>query len=121
MIKKILLLFFLPIVLSLNACYYDNEEELYPSDKLTCDTIGISFSQDIFPIFQGNCSTVGCHVAGGSAPGIFENYAGIKSKVDNGSIEVRVLVRKDMPPARPLNECQLLQIRAWLDAGAPNN
>jgi hypothetical protein len=119
--KKLLVILLVLVAIGLNACYYDNVEELYPSGGQQCDSTSVSFSQHIFPIFQGNCSTIGCHVAGGSAPGIFENYAGIKAKVDNGSMEQRVLIRKDMPPAQPLNDCQLAQIQAWIDAGAPNN
>ncbi|MBA3900460.1 MAG: hypothetical protein H0X62_09670 [Bacteroidetes bacterium] len=119
--NKSLILVLLLIGTGFSACYYDNVEELYPSGGDLCETVEVKFRQHIFPIFQGNCSTVGCHVAGGTGPGIFENYEGIKAKVDNNSIEQRVLVRKDMPPSQPLNDCQLSQIQAWIDAGAPNN
>lgn len=109
--------------LGLSGCYYDNEEELYEHyyAENACDTANISFSEDIFPIIQGNCSTAGCHVAGGSAPGIFSNYAGVMDKVNNGSFENRVIVQRDMPPNGSLTECQINLIQAWLSAGAPDN
>ena len=103
------------------ACYYDNEEDLYQFTNTGCDTTNVSFKNDIEPILQGNCSISGCHVAGGGGPGIFTNYAGVMEKVNNGTIRNRVLVQKDMPPGAPLTDCQLNLIRAWLDAGAPNN
>lgn len=111
------------LLIGLSGCYYDNEEELYQYyyQQNACDTSSISFSGDIFPIIQGNCATVGCHVAGGSAPGIFSNYAGVMDKVNNGSFENRVLIQRDMPPAGALTDCQINLIQAWLNAGAPDN
>ena len=109
-------------MLMFSSCYYDNEEELYEyyNAQNTCDTTAVSFSNDIMPMIQGNCIT-GCHVAGGSGSGIFENYAEIKAKVDNGSMNNRVVVQRTMPPGGSLTECQILQLQAWILKGAPNN
>lgn len=118
---------YLSIVLAgsmvLQGCYYDNEEDLYQNyyAQNKCDTANVSFAQDIQPIIQGNCATTGCHVAGGSGPGIFTNYAGLMEKVNNGSFENRVLVQRTMPPNSSLSDCQLQLLRAWLNAGAPDN
>lgn len=111
------------LAVGLSGCYYDNEEELYQYyyEENACDTTAVSFSEDIFPIIQGNCATTGCHVAGGSAPGIFSNYAGVMDKVNNGSFENRVLVQRDMPPNGSLTDCQINLIQAWLNAGSPDN
>lgn len=106
-------------ILLLFACYKDNEEELYSESE--CETAGASFSKDIAPLIQAECATPGCHVQGGSANGIFENYQNVKAKVDNGSFRNRVVVLKDMPPSSSLSNCQIAHIEAWLDAGAPNN
>lgn len=109
-------------LVSWSGCYYDNEEELYEHyyNQNKCDT-AVTFSNTILPIIKGNCAISGCHVAGGSGNGIFENYDNVKAKVDNGTLRNRVLVQKDMPPAQPLNDCQLQQIEIWLDEGAPDN
>ncbi|MFM1876521.1 MAG: hypothetical protein RL266_2258 [Bacteroidota bacterium] len=109
-------------VLMLSSCYYDNEEELYEyyNQQNQCDTSAVSFANDIMPMIQGNCVT-GCHVAGGTGLGIFENYAEVKAKVDNGSMNNRVVVQRNMPPSGALTECQILQMRAWILNGAPNN
>lgn len=109
-------------MLMLSSCYYDNEEELYEyyNQSNPCDTTAVSFADDIMPMIQGNCIT-GCHVAGGTGSGIFENYAEVKAKVDNGSMNNRVVVQRNMPPSGALTECQILQMQAWILNGAPNN
>jgi hypothetical protein len=106
----------------LSSCYYDNEEELYEyyNQQNQCDTTAVSFVDDIMPMIQGNCIT-GCHVAGGTGNGIFENYAEVKAKVDNGSMMQRVVVAQDMPPGTTLTQCQISQMQAWILNGAPNN
>lgn len=105
------------------GCYYDNEEELYEFYYASnpCDTSSSTFSGTIFPIIQGNCSISGCHVAGGSGPGLLENYDQVKSIVDNGKLESRVLVLRNMPPSGPLTDCQISLIERWLNNGAQNN
>jgi hypothetical protein len=101
------------------GCYYDNEEELYPTDPNACDTANVSFSADILPIIQGNCA--GCHPGSGGFP--LENYANVKAKVDNGSLNLRLLINQDMPPAgnTELNQCQKLLIQSWIAKGAQDN
>ena len=105
------------------GCYYDNEEELYELwyAQNVCDTLNVSYSQDIKPIIDGQCATTGCHIAGGTGNGIFDNYNGVKAKVDNGSMMQRVVVSRDMPPSTPLSDCNVQKFEAWINAGAPNN
>lgn len=101
-------------ILMFSSCYYDNEEELYEyyNQSNPCDTAAVSFANDIMPMIQGNCVT-GCHVAGGTGNGIFENYAEVKAKVDNGSMQQRVVITQDMPPGTSLTDCQISQMEAW--------
>jgi|688.fasta_scaffold278096_3 hypothetical protein len=105
------------MVLSQNACYYDNEVEQY--GVVSCDTTSISFSQDVLPIINANC--ISCHVQGGvqsSSP--LTNYNEIKGFSDE--IKNRVNgIGGIMPPAGPMSECNQSKIEAWVRAGAPNN
>ena len=110
-----LLLFF-----SLSACYYDNEEELYPASNI-CQTGNLTFLQDIQPIIARNCASPACHVSNGSGNGVFETYEGIKEKVDNGSFRNRTIVIKDMPPSASLSSCDIKKLESWLNNGAQNN
>ena len=117
---------FLAVVAGLSAlagCYYDNEEELYQYyyQQNICDTVDVSFKNDIFPIVQGNCAVSGCHVSSGGNGILLENYAQVKAKVDNGSFHNRVVVKRDMPPNQPLTDCQISQIDSWINQGAPDN
>ena len=115
------IVFMLPLIglLLLESCYRDKEDLLYGTDN--CDTTTVSFTADIMPIINNSCATVGCHVQGGSGVGIFENYTQIKSKVDDGSFEQRVVVQQDMPPSGPLSDCQIKHIKKWINDGAPDN
>ena len=107
---------------AISGCYYDNEEELYPNAP-ECVTDSLTYNAHMKTIIDTRCAISGCHVSGGTGNGIFTNYAGIKAKVDNGSLHERVVVRKDMPPAgsTQLNECQIQQFDTWIAGGAPEN
>lgn len=111
------------LVLS-QGCYYDNEEELYEfEDQLNaanCDDVDMSFTDDIFPIIQGNCAITGCHVTGGNGI-LLENYNTVKAKVDDGTFRQQAVDAQTMPPTQPLTSCQVDQIESWLNAGALNN
>ena len=101
------------------GCYYDVEEELYPAAM--CDTAAVTWATTVQPLVATNCATPGCHVPGGTGPGDFTSYNGVKNTVDNGTFATRVLDLQDMPPSTPLSNCELQQIDLWIKDGAPNN
>jgi hypothetical protein len=117
--------------LSLGACTYENEAELFelkqevnqpPQDSDTTEVI--SFNSRVKPILSASCNSSSCHGAGtGPGRGDFSAYEGVKAKVDNGSFENRVIVRRNMPPSSrtPLSEQEIQDLKSWIDAGAPNN
>ncbi|MBX2980191.1 MAG: hypothetical protein KF905_12910 [Flavobacteriales bacterium] len=109
----------LAAVLLLQACYYDNEEELYPNSF--CDTANVTWSGTINPIIQSKCAIPGCHVSGGFGPGDFTQYNNVKAAVDNGRFEAEVITAGSMPPSGRLPACQITQINDWIAQGAPNN
>lgn len=86
-----------------------------------CDSI--KYAKDIQPIMIGNCATPGCHVAGGTGPGDFTTYAGVFSKVSNGTFKARVIDGTPgfMPSSGRLPAAEIEKIQCWLGAGAPNN
>ena len=110
-----------------SACYYDNEEFLYPQVNNTCDTTNITFSKSIVPILANNC--LSCH-SNASAAGLganvkLENYADVKVYADNhklfGSINQSAGFFA-MPLGSPkLDDCKIKTVRLWINAGAPNN
>ncbi len=90
----------------------------------TCVTTNMSFATNIKPIIDANC--LGCHSsAGGSSGGYdFATYAGVKSAVTASKLYESVVQNGSavsMPPASKLNQCNIDQIKSWVDAGALDN
>lgn len=89
-----------------------------------CDTLNMSFSQDVYPILQNKC--LGCH-SGTSPQGNvrLETYAQVSNFVSNGKLS-GVIERKagyvPMPYNQPkMDACLIAKIRSWISDGAPNN
>jgi hypothetical protein len=118
---RIVLLQLLPaLALLFTGCYYDNEEELYPSSY--CDTTAVTWSLTIEPLIQAECAVPACHVAGDQTP-YLDTYTGVKAIADDGRLR-GVTIDGDpffMPSSGKLPFCRQQEIQAWLDAGAPNN
>ncbi len=81
----------------------------------------MTYASTVVPILQGNCAIPGCHVPGGTGPGDFTSYLGVKAKVDNGTFRNVTIVVQTMPPSGPLSACDRQRLDTWLSAGAPNN
>ena len=110
--------------ISFQSCTYGVEEELIPNTE--CDTLSVSFSTDILPILDSNCSS--CH--GESYPEADLNltyYESIASSVLTGETLERIMLSIDnvsiMPPTpnSPLTECEIDKIVAWTNQGALDN
>lgn len=112
------------ILLSLQGCYYDIEEELYPSNGGNCDTAAITYSGTIQSILNESC--ISCHSAA-SAQGnvVLEGYSLLKVYVDDGSFLGAVTHGSGYSPmpkgGNKLSDCKISQIQTWIAAGAPNN
>lgn len=105
-----------------SACYYDVEEELYPSG--TCDTVNMSFSQDIMPIFNQNCNI--CHATGvEQGDVILDSHNAVLPYVTNGKLMGSISHNSGfvaMPQGQPqLSACTIEKIAAWIADGALNN
>lgn len=105
------------------SCYYDNEEELYPSTM--CITENMSLQSDIVPILQHNCYS--CHSIA-AAPAnrnvILEGYDNLIKYVNNGQLvsAIRHESNYPMPQNAPkLSSCNISKIESWIDAGALDN
>lgn len=133
---------FVLLVANFNSCTYDDGDMVYPSVmneiKMPVDTdslgnvIVISYMNDIKPIITTYCFGLGnqhCHitVTNQGANGDFTTYAGLKAKVNNGSIASRVInPAGGMPPSystgpMPVSSVDKMKIQSWINNGAPNN
>lgn len=126
---RFLLIPFVPLALSLSSCYYDNFRELHPESALPnaangCDTSGtMSYSVHIVPIVEANC-TQSCHNGTGSGHTL-TSYADVQNDAANGTFYGSV-VQDGTAQAMPQNGsklplCDIVKIKKWVDAGAPNN
>ena len=118
-IRTTILLGFLGLIPS---CYYDIEEEIYPTTE--CLTDNVTYSEQVLPIISSNCYS--CHSASANFGNVtLEGYDQIKIYVDNNKL-LGAIKREDgfspMPKSQPqLIECNIAKIEAWIDLGALNN
>jgi hypothetical protein len=126
-------------VLVLAACY-EGDAVTDPDPP-----VGTSFSEDVNPIFAvGGCTASGCHGSGAGeltlTPSAAANYASLVN-VPASSASTFLLVEPSnsqdsyvvmklegrqtsgarMPLGGALSSSQITTIRAWIDAGAPDN
>ncbi|MGE5106429.1 MAG: c-type cytochrome domain-containing protein [Sphingobacteriales bacterium] len=94
----------------------------------SCDENIFTFSGAVQPIIQNRCA--GCHssptMAGGFA---LTTYSEIKDVALSGKLYIAIAQTQAQTPgytAMPYNgnklsDCQITQIKKWIDAGTPNN
>jgi len=109
--------------LLLAGCYYDVEEELYPS--IECDTEQMSYTNDILPIIQDNCYQ--CHSQNNNlgAGIVLEGYTNLVVYAESGQLLGVVKHQSGFSPmpknAPQLPNCNIEKIEAWIMDGAENN
>ena len=96
-----------------------------PPEPTACELLAASYADDIRPLMNSSCALSGCHVAGFSS-GDFTGYAGLKAKVDDGSVMNRAIVQLNMPPSNSpgptsLTSTEIELLSCWIEAGAPEN
>lgn len=121
-IKSLLILAFLAFLM--NACYYDNQDNLYPYYEANCDTTNVSYSLQIKPILNDRC--VSCHNAADASAGVhLDTYEGVKTVADNGRLWGSINHDNGyeaMPQgSSQLNSCALGQFKAWINSGSLDN
>jgi hypothetical protein len=109
-------------IFMLSSCYYDKEDLLYGSD---CDTTNVTYSSTIRGLVN-NYGCLGCHVGNNPSGGInLETYDNVKTVIDNGRLYGAITHSSGFKPmpdgAAKMNSCDINKVKAWIDAGAPNN
>jgi hypothetical protein len=98
--------------------YPENSKD--PNGANTCLTT-ISYSVNIVPILTANCSSIGACHGSGSSNGDYTTHTALKSAADNGTLNNRVVVVRDMPGTINLSEEAIGKIDCWIKQGALNN
>jgi hypothetical protein len=109
------------------SCVKDEAQAPNPLGPI-CDTLAVSYSQDIRPILDVSCVGSSCHsdvgapISGGIT---LEEYEDAKLQADNGKLvcAVKGAGCEIMPPAGvvPLTQEEISKIECWVFDGAPNN
>jgi hypothetical protein len=110
------------VFVSATGCYYDNEEELY---NCSIDSANIRYSTTISNVLTSYGCT-GCH--GNIAPSgniTLNTHAGVRAVAESGRLYGAITHAagfSQMPQGSgKMNACDIRKIKAWIDAGAPNN
>lgn len=93
-------------------------------DATACDTLAQSYSLHVVPIIQTHCQ--GCHSGNTPSGGInLSIHTGVQQVALNGRLLGAIThdpVYLSMPQGgTQLRECEIAQIRNWIEDGAPNN
>jgi hypothetical protein len=125
MIKRILFVVLLPTGLTLlHSCTNEKADLPEPDPQpAPCDSVSAKYTADIKPIITNSCVFGGCHGLG-EPQGDFTGYNVLKAKADNGTLNNRIVVLKNMPPngsGISLTADERKKIDCWIKAGAPNN
>jgi hypothetical protein len=89
----------------------------------SCDTTKFAYTANIRPLMDGYC--VGCHSA--ASPGgniVLTTYNDVKTIALNNKLigtVTHTIGYSPMPKGGKLSECQIILIKKWVGAGAPNN
>jgi hypothetical protein len=89
----------------------------------SCDATQFTFTAIVQPIINNQC--VGCHKSGSLGGNIdLSTYALIKAQVTNGKLLgsiTQAVGYSAMPKGSKLSDCQINQIKNWINASALNN
>lgn len=102
------------------TCYYDSEEDLYPSPGGPCDTLNVSFAASVKPMLRDNC--LSCHSNANSSFGggvKLEALADVRSRSALILPAINHTGRIPMPPAGKLSTCNIDLFRIWVRKGMP--
>jgi hypothetical protein len=119
---KTTIVFLMMSALGVAGCYRDNEEELY---GCRFNAASITYSGTIANILAGNSCT-GCHSGIAPAGGFnLTTYNGVKSSVSAGRLYGAINHMAGFSPmpqgGGKMTDCDISRVKAWIDAGAPNN
>jgi mono/diheme cytochrome c family protein len=122
------LLYFATISVMFVACYWDNEEYLYPELGSGCDTTAAAtYSVEVTNLLKSSC--LSCHTSsvaanlGGNIK--LDSYSSVKTYADNsqllGSVRHESGYSQMPKGSTKLSDCQIAVIEKWINAGTLDN
>jgi cytochrome c5 len=111
-----------------SGCYYEHAGELNPEPETPvaagCDTTNVSYAGFVQPLLAQHCT--GCHAGSLPSGGIALNtHAEVKRWAEAGLL-YGAMAHLDGFSAMPkgggrLPQCDIYQVKAWIDAGSTDN
>ncbi len=97
-------------------------DKLAEPDNAICDSLQITYDNQVKPIIDANCAFVGCHVQG-FVNGDLSSFATMTPYINgnNASFEVEVITDMTMPVGGFLSIADLEILRCWVNSGYPEN
>lgn len=112
---------FATIALGLGGCYNDKYEELYPPPPF-CDSIGVTYTNQLKSIVDNQCATSGCHLTQFPSGWDLSSYSGLKAVAENGLLLPSIMhssgspMPKDLPK---LDDCTIAKFVNWVNNNEP--
>ncbi|MEO1448050.1 MAG: cytochrome c [Bacteroidota bacterium] len=124
--SRYILLTLVGFTLLLSSCYYDNEEDLYPvvGTDPVCDTTDVSYAATVLPILEENC--IGCHSGANPSGNVgLDSYDKVVASANSGNLYGSIAhldgFSKMPKGGDKIPDCDIEQIKSWIDAGTANN
>lgn len=116
--KISIFIFFLALTILGYACTRDVAPEI------SCEGVA-TYDLNIRMIIETNCSYPQCH-DGSISQGVYLNFEGLQTDIDNGKFENEVITSSTMPPPYASGPTELTQeeldlIICWIAEGYPEN
>ena len=114
---------FVTATILFGACTTDKLDP--PTAVENCEPGIYSYDENIASLITKYCSGTACHI-GGSAPGTYNDYAGMLSNLESGLIKKEVIELREMPPSysngpKEIEEADFAAIECWLENDYPEN
>lgn len=121
-----LVLLIIPMIISV-SCYYDNQEDLYPTlSSSSCTESQISFTSQVLPLMNTSCNQSGCHNGNDRAAQIvLDNHTDLLVSANDGTLLGSIRYTAGFSPmpdgAAKLDDCSIQLVATWITEGALNN
>jgi len=104
------------------GCYYDIVKPIDPNQP-------VSYSGDLQPLWNANCTTTGCHDGSSHEPALIPDVSYnslisggfVNTQIPTESILYKELSTGAMPTTGKLPASDIQKVLHWIELGAPNN
>ena len=97
-------------------------DKLPEPNNMICDSLQITYDNQVKPIIDASCAFVGCHVQG-FVNGDLSSFATMTPYINgnNAAFEQEVITNKTMPIGGVLSDAELEILQCWVNSDYPEN